>query len=137
VDPVEELFSLLVDLDASKSTVTSIRQPVALREAVRVAVELGMAANPNEVTVQAVRDRLAAFAQKLALDQHLEKHPSLRPSLADLALVAAELDGHPLVEDPQLLRTAAAELAAVKPHATGEDVITYAMGMRSPSTARA
>ena len=125
------LFELLDDLDASKTVVTSIRQPAALRDAVRVAVELGMATNPNELSVAALRDRVEAFAQHLALEAHVSAHPQLRPTLGDLALAAAELDGHALAGDADFLRACAEELERVKPDATGEDVVTFAMGRQS------
>ncbi|HEX9888343.1 MAG TPA: hypothetical protein VGA69_02610 [Nitriliruptorales bacterium] len=129
----EELFGLLDGLEASATTVTSVRQPVALRDAVKVAVELGMAANPNEAAVDALRDRLEAFAQHLALEQHFELHPEVRPTLGDLAVVAAELDAHPLAGQERLLRECAAELAELEPGASGQDVLLYAMGKRSVS----
>ena len=39
-----------------------------------------------------------------ALEQHFEEYPELRPSLADLALVAAEWAESPLAQQPELLR---------------------------------
>jgi hypothetical protein len=129
----DRLFQLLDAVDTSESTVTSVRQPIALREAAKIAVELGMAANTNDVTVQALRDRLEAFAQHLALEEHFARYPKARPSLAELALVAAELDAHPLAGNEALLRTAASELQEFKPDAIGEDVLVYAMGMASKS----
>jgi hypothetical protein len=35
-----------------------------------------------------------------ALDRHYEEYPQSRPSLADLAVATAELDGHPLANKP-------------------------------------
>ena len=68
---------------------------------------------------------------------HFQRHPETRPTLAELAMVAAELDGHPLAGHDELLATAAAELAELQPDATGSDVLIYAMGMRSKSGATA
>ena len=137
MDLQEKLFGLLDSLDASMTTVTSVRQPKALREAVKVAVDLGMDASTNDAAVQALRDRVEAFAQHLALEDHFRRHPEARPTLADLALAAAELDAHPLADQHELLRTAAAEVAELMPDATGADVLVYAMGMRSKSAATA
>lgn len=137
MDAVDKLLGLLDGLDSSATTVTSVRQPAALREAVKLAVQLGMDANTNDATVHAVRDRVETFAQHLALEAHFRRHPHARPSLAELALAAAQLDGHPLAGDERLLRTAAAELGPSQPGATGADVLIYAMGMRSKSRATA
>lgn len=128
---VAELFELLDALDDSTSTVTSVRQPTALREAVRIAVELGLADSPNEVTVGAVRGRVEAFAQSLALEEHFAAHPEARPSLGDLAIAAAELDGHPLAHEHAFLTQCATEVAALRPDASGEDVLLYAVGRRA------
>jgi hypothetical protein len=127
---VSELFELLDALEGSDSTVTSFRQPVALRDAVRLAVELGLGGNPNEVAVEAVRSRVEAFAQSLALEAHFVAHPDTRPTLGDLAIAAAELDGHPLADHPEFLRRCAEEVADLRPDAIGEDVLLYATGRR-------
>jgi hypothetical protein len=127
-----ELFRWLDRLDRDdESVVTSVRQPAALREALRAAVDLGMDANVNDATVRAVRDRLEAFAQRLALESHYAEHPEARPSLADVALAAAELDDDPLAADPALLRRAAGEVVAVKPDASADDVLVWAAALRS------
>ena len=133
MDVQDRLLEVLDGLDSSATTVTSVRQPTALREAVKLAVELGMDANTNDATVHAVRDRVEAFAQRLALQAHFQRHPEARPSLAEVALAAAQLDDHPLARDEELLRIAAEELGAAQPDATGSEVLIYAMGMRSKS----
>lgn len=133
MDLQDRLFAVLDEVDSSATTVTSVRQPSALREAVKLAVELGMDANTNDATVHAVRDRVETFAQHLALEAHFQRHPEARPSLAELALAAAQLDGHPLAGDQDLLRAAAEELGASRPDASGSEVLLYAMGMRSKS----
>ncbi|HKE98793.1 MAG TPA: hypothetical protein VKG45_07675 [Actinomycetes bacterium] len=127
-----DLFRWLDRLDQDdESVVTSVRQPAALREALRVACELGMDATVNDATVRAVRDRLETFAQRLALEAHYAEHPEARPSLADIALAAAELDSDPLADDPVLLRRAAGEVVRVKPDATADDVLIWAAALRS------
>ena len=127
----DELFELLdrLDGDEDATVVTSIRQPVALREAVRVAVEAGMDASVNEATVQSLRHRLETFAQRLALESHYERHPKVRPSLADRTIAAAELDDHPLAEEPDLLRRAADEVLQIKPEAEPDHVLVYAAAL--------
>jgi hypothetical protein len=132
----EDLFVLLDQLDTDGPTVvSSVRQPAALKEALRVAVELGLDANANDATVRAVRDRLEAFAQRRALDAHYAAHPGVRPSLAEVAQAAAELDGDPLAAEPALIRRAAKEIAALRPGATADDVLVYAAGLRSKASA--
>ena len=125
---VDDLFEILDGLDDSDSTVTSFRQPAALRDAVRVAVELGLAGSPNEVAVDAVRSRVEAFAQSLALEEHFAAHPHARPTLGDLTIAAAQLDGHPLADHHEFLRRCADEVAVIRPDADGEDVLLYATG---------
>jgi hypothetical protein len=108
-----------------------MRQPSALQEAQRVAVDLGMDTSVNDATVRAVRDRLETFAQRKALTAHYDRHPTARPSLAELALAAAELDGDPLANEPALLRRAADEVVKVKADATSDDVLVWAAALRS------
>ena len=82
----------------------------------------------NEVAVDAVRDRVEAFAQSLALEEHFANHPHARPTLGDLAIAAAQLDGHPLADHHEFLRRCADEVADIRPDANGEDVLLYATG---------
>jgi hypothetical protein len=132
----EDLFALLDGLDADGPTVvSSVRQPAALKQAVRVAVELGLDANANDATVHALRDRLEAFAQRRALDAHYSAHPEARPSLAEVAQAAAELDNDPLAGQTGLIRRAAEEIVALRPGATADDILIYAAGLASRATA--
>jgi len=132
----EDLFALLDELDTDGPTVvSSVRQPAALKEALRLAVELGLDANANDATVQALRDRLEAFAQRRALDAHYKAHPGTRPSLAEVAQAAAELDGDPLAAEPALIRRAAKEIVALRPGASADDVLVFAAGLRSRASA--
>ena len=131
----EQLFRWLDRLDRDdeddQTVVTSIRMPAALREALRVAVDLGMDATVNDATIRAVRDRLETFAQRAALAAHYARHPEARPSLAELALAAAELDGDPLADEPAFLRRAADQVVAVRPDASSDDVLVWAAALRS------
>ncbi|MBA2576478.1 MAG: hypothetical protein H0V05_07515 [Euzebyaceae bacterium] len=118
-------------LDSSKlETVnTSMRIPNALiGEAATLAVdELGAAASTTALTTAALRATLEALVMQAALEHHYEQHPATRrPSLADLAIAAAELDGHPLAGEPERLRRAAAEIVQRHPHADDDDVLLWA-----------
>jgi hypothetical protein len=135
-EALTRLFRLLDDADTDETVVTSVRQPAALREALKVAIELGLDATANDAAVAALRDRLDTFAQRLALDAHYQRHPEVRPSLADQALAAARLDGDPLADQTQLLARAAREVAALRPGATADDVLLYAAALaRAAQTA--
>ena len=128
-DHLTKLFELLDAVEGDETVVTSVRQPARLREALKVAVELGLDATANDAAVAALRDRLDTFAQRLALDAHYEAHPSVRPSLADQALAAARLDGDPLADQPDLLARAADEVAALRPNPSADDVLLYASAL--------
>ncbi|HQZ33771.1 MAG TPA: hypothetical protein PK020_05055 [Ilumatobacteraceae bacterium] len=123
---IERINVLLADADGETSN-TSMRLPTALRDAASLAVtELGAAPSTTALTASALRSMLEAIVMQAALDQHYSDHPELRPSLADLALAAAELDGHPLARKPVLLRRAAAEIVRVRPDADADDVVLWA-----------
>ncbi|MGH8993339.1 MAG: hypothetical protein ACRDZ7_17660 [Acidimicrobiia bacterium] len=126
---LERLFVLLDQLEDGETVVTSVRQPAALREAVKVAVELGLDPTANDAAVRALRDRLDTFAQRLALDAHYAAHPHTRPDLAARALAAARLDGDPLAAQPELLARAAREVVTLRPGASADDVLLYAAGL--------
>jgi hypothetical protein len=68
-----------------------------------------------------------------ALDDHYEHHPRARPGLGDLAIAAAELDGHPLAAQPGRLRQAAIEIAANHPGASPDDVLLWAEARALPA----
>jgi len=93
------------------------------------AVAAGFDASSNELGVTAIRDRLELFAQRVALDMHYEMHPDSRPTLAEIALALAELDGDPLAADPDLIAAAADAVVHFKPTANADDVLMYAAGM--------
>ncbi len=61
-----------------------------------------------------------------ALDEHYAAHRAVRPSLADLAVVAAELDGHTLAAPPEVLRRAAEVIVERRPNADADDVLLWA-----------
>lgn len=117
----------LLDKDASDTSNTSMRIPTALRDAAALAVrELGVARTATALTTEALRAMLEAIVIQAALDQHYAAHPQARPDLGDLAIAAAEIDGHPLAADPGRLRRAAAEITTTRPAATPDDVLLWA-----------
>ena len=119
----------LLDKDDSETVGTSMRLPANLREAAALATEMGMATSATQLTVRGLRNVLEGFAQRAALDAHYRAHPQVRPDLADIAQMAAELDGNQLAEHPDLIRRAAAEVVAIKPKADADDVLLYAAGL--------
>lgn len=104
-----------------------MRIPEALRDAAALAVEhLHVAPSTTALTTEALRSRLEAVVLQAALDSHYREHPKARPSLADLAVAAAELDGHPLASRPDVLCRAAAEVLKARPDAGADDVLLWA-----------
>jgi hypothetical protein len=125
-DAVERISQLLGS-DMEQTSNTSMRIPVALRDAAALAVrELGVAPSTTALTSAALRAALEAVVMQAVLDDHYERHPGARPDLGDLAIAAAELDGHPLAAEPERIRRAAAEIAARHPGADPEDVLLWA-----------
>lgn len=125
------LDDLLAALDEAPGDTesTSVRQPVALRRALRAALDLGFAANANEAVNSATRAALEAFAQRAALDEHYERNPGSRPSLADVGHALAVLEHSPLADRRDLVEQAAAEVVRTKPDADGDDVLLWATSL--------
>jgi hypothetical protein len=106
---------------------TSMRIPKALREAASVAVrELGVAPSATAMAADALRALLEATVAQVNLDLHYEQYPEFRPSLGDLAIVAAEWDDNPLAQQPELIRRYAEEIKRRHPNAEPEDVLLWA-----------
>ena len=123
VDRINELL----DSDDESTTNTSMRIPNALKLSAALAVsELGAAPSTTSLTASALRARLESVVVQAVLDAHDEEHPAARPSLAELAIAAAELDGHPLADEPERLRRAAAEIVGRHPGADADDVLLWA-----------
>jgi hypothetical protein len=123
---IARIEALLDDTD-SPSVGTSMRLPAALRDAAAIAAnDLGLARSATELTADALRARLEAAVMQAALDDHYRHHPGSRATLAELAVAAAELDGHPLAEHPDVLRAAAAAIVEHRPDADADDVILWA-----------
>jgi hypothetical protein len=120
-------MSELLDAGGPETSNTSMRIPTALRDAAALAVkELGVAPSATALTTAALRATLEAVVMQAVLDEHYERHPGARPDLGDLAIAAAELDGHPLAAEPERLRRAAAEITAKHPDASPDDVLLWA-----------
>jgi hypothetical protein len=116
-------MSELLDAGGPETSNTSMRIPTALRDAAALAVkELGVAPSATALTTAALRATLEAVVMQAVL----ERHPGARPDLGDLAIAAAELDGHPLAAEPERLRRAAAEITAKHPDASPDDVLLWA-----------
>lgn len=126
-----ELSRLLDLLDSydEQSVGTSVRMPVALRDAAALASRMGLATSTTDLTVRGLRDILRALAQRAVLDAHYGEHPLVRPDLAEIAQAAAEMDGNPLAGRPGLLRRAASEVSAIRDNPTADDVLLYAAGL--------
>jgi hypothetical protein len=125
-DAVERISQLLGS-DMEQTSNTSMRIPTALRDAAALAVrELGVAPSATALTSAALRAALEAAVMQAVLDDHYERYPAARPDLGDLAIAAAELDGHPLAAQPERIRRAAAEISARHPDADPEDVLLWA-----------
>lgn len=116
-------------LDASDDTTanTSMRLPVALRDAAALAVaELGVAGSTTMLTASALRSALETAVMRAALDAHYAAHPDARPTLAEVALALAEQTGSPLAERPDVLAAAAEQVAVRHPDAGPHEVLLWA-----------
>lgn len=119
----------LLDATGDETVGTSVRLPANLREAASLAAEMGLIESTTELTVRGLRDALDAFAQRAVLDAHYRSHPDARPDLAEIALATAQLDGNPLAQQPELIRRAAVDVAALKDEPSPDEVLLYAAGL--------
>ena len=125
----------LLESDMGQTSNTSMRIPTALRDAAAIAVrELGAAPSTTVLTTAALRERLEAVVMHAVLNDHFSRYPEKRPSLGDLAVAAAELDGHPLAGEPARIRQAALEVEARHPDAEPEDVLLWAEARAVPAS---
>jgi hypothetical protein len=123
---LDELNRLL-DAEAGATVNTSMRLPVALREAAALAVRhLDVSPSTTSLTAAALRRFLETIAMEAALEAHFEERPEARPSLAEVALAVAEQDGSVLADQPDLLERAAAEILERHPDADADDVLLWA-----------
>lgn len=125
----------LLDGPAGESVGTSVRLPTQLRSAAALATELGLARSTTDLTIRGLRDALEAFAQRAVLDAHYLIHPRARPGLAEIAVATAALDGSPLAQRPDLVARAAADIVALRPDPTPDDVLLFAAGLAAAAVA--
>ena len=129
---VEEHLARMIELlegSRDETVGTSVRIPIDLRDAAAMAADLGLAGSITELTVEGLRDRLDAIAMRAALDEHYRQHPEARPSLAEVALAGAHMDGNRLKDRPELIERAATKLVELKEDPHPDDVLTYAAGL--------
>lgn len=110
---------------------TSVRIPIDLRDAALAAADLGLTGSLTDLVVHGLRDRLDAIVNRAILEEHYRLYPEARPSLAEVALAGAMIDGNPLKEQPELIERAAVELSAVEDDPDPDDVLVYAAGLAS------
>ena len=130
-DQILEQISALLASEDDSTVNTSMRLPAKLREAAALATEhLGVAPSTTAYTAQLLRSDIEASLLAAVLEAHYEDVPSDRPSLAEIALGVAEIDGSPLAHRPDLITRAAEEIVATRPRATPDDVLLWAEAQR-------
>jgi len=107
-DQILERISALLASQDDSTVNTSMRLPAKLREAAALATEhLGVAPSTTAYTAQLLRSDIEASLLAAVLAAHYQAEPSDRPSLAEIALGVAEIDGNPLALRPDLITRAA------------------------------
>lgn len=130
-DQILEQISALLASEDDSTVNTSMRLPAKLREASALATEhLGVAPSTTAYTAQLLRSDIEASLLAAVLEAHYEDVPSDRPSLAEISLGVAEIDGNPLAHRPDLITKAAEEIVATRPQATPDDVLLWAEAQR-------
>jgi len=130
-DDLRRLLDLLDQVDDGATVGTSVRLPVALRDAATVAARAGLLSSVTEATVRGLHSELVAVANRAVLDAHYREHPDARPQRWEIAVAAAELSGHPLAGRLDLVRRAADELARIVDDPSPDEVLAYAAGLAS------
>lgn len=131
VDAVTRISDLLDSLDPESVEAPSTI-PASLRAAAAIAVEeLGVAPSTSNLMTEALRARLEAVVMEAALEAEYTERPELRPRLAEVAIAAAELDGNPIAERPDLIRAAADAIVLRRPYADADDVLVWAEALAS------
>lgn len=129
MDALEALDELnrLLDVDSGETVNTSMRLPVALRDAAALAVaQFAAAPSTTTMAADALRHAIETVVMESALRMHYQQHPDAEPTLADVALALAVQDGSPLAERPDLIASAAAAVIARRPDADADDVLLWA-----------
>lgn len=126
LEALDEMNRLLAEVDG-ETVNTSMRLPVALRDAAALAVtQFDAAPSTTHMTASALRSTLETVVMEAALRLHYEQHPDARPSLSEVALALAVQDGSPLADRPDLVERAARAVAARRPDADADDVLLWA-----------
>lgn len=137
VHSVLDQLSALLDVEDDSTVNTSMRLPTALREAAALAVDqLGVAPSTTTLTATALRAALETAVMNAALEVHYSQYPSVRPSLAEVALALAAQDGSPLAHRPDLVEQAAAEVVTRHPNADADDVLLWAEAQQAAAVRR-
>lgn len=127
---IDHIIGLLDGPDGPTAN-TSMRLPDNLRKAAALAVgALEMAPSTTLFTAEALRAELEHVVFRAALEEHYAEHPHVRPTLAELALAMAQVDGSDLADDPEALERAAAAVQLWKSDADADDVLAWAAGAR-------
>ena len=130
-DEILDRISALLHSPDDTTVNTSMRLPVTLREAAALATEhLGVAPSTTAYTAQLLRSDIEASLLAAVLEAHYEIVPSDRPSLAEITLGVAEIDGNPLAFRPDLIARAAEQIVATHPQATPDAVLLWAEAQR-------
>jgi hypothetical protein len=134
---VLDQLSALLDAEDDSTVNTSMRLPTALRAAAALAVDqLGVAPSTTTLTATALRAALETAVMNAALEAHYSQYPSVRPSLAEVALALAAQDGSPLAHRPDLVEQAAAEVVTRHPNADADDVLLWAEAQQAAAVRR-
>jgi hypothetical protein len=128
-EDLQRLLNLLDQVDDGATVGTSVRLPLALRDAAAVAVRAGLLPSVTDATVRGLQAELTAVANRAVLEAHYREHPEARPERWEVALAAAELSGHPLTTRPELVRRAAEELVRIVDEPSPDEVLAYAAGL--------
>lgn len=123
LDEINRLLDVADDVTVN----TSMRLPVALRDAAALAVaHLGVAPSATTLAASALRQALETLVMEAALQLHYAHHPDARPTLAEVALALAAQDGSPLAAMPDAIVAAANAVVARHPDADADDVLLWA-----------
>jgi len=128
MDALEALDEMnrLLDITDGETVNTSMRLPLALRDAAALAVsQFGAAPSTTTMTADALRQAVETLVMETALRLHYEQHPAAKPTLSEIALALAAQDGSPLADRPDLIARAADAVAARRPDADADDVLLW------------
>jgi hypothetical protein len=125
----------LLDSTDDETVNTSMRLPVALRDAAALAVtQFGAAPSTTALTAAALRHVVETLVMETALELHYLQHPAAQPSLAEVALALAAQDGSPLAERPDLIADAAHAVLQRRADADADDVLLWAEAQLAATT---